>query len=992
MNLTEYEKNIKKYKICAIFSNHTNTIHKYNLSLNNIQYIHRNVDEIIIVDSLNEKYAEYLKDSLSFDTKIKKYIFLNNTIYYDIGKWCHVLNTTDLSSFDYILFINDSILITHSNINNYFKHLNQYINSNIYAFNDSTQLEYHYQSYLFFLHTSILHKLVNLFEENKKNIYDYDSLVYNIELKLYKIDESRKCFIELGLYYNKGLNIFWENEKLYKNLLSKNVFMLIKLKKIYEYHNNYSYPVHYDIPNYFNPDYYRKQYPELSYLDNDYLGSHFYYIGQHEGRKCIKDYSYFLPLHYRNKLNEMNMLHLYDVPDDFDIYYYKKWNPDIENLSPKELMIHYIENGIYENRRYNISRDFSNYLIYYLNYLSYYNCIDLNNITISPFFNHIYYLKLYPNKKYNDPCNLILDYLSQDETVKNNFNMNDIISTFPPSWDMEIYKSFYPFLKNWSDNEILKEYWNVGVYSNRSYFFPSDFNTDMYKKLYPFLYNKTDEELKDHFLKNGFSENKIYKIPNDFIPIVYKSFYPDLMNYSDDFLIKHYLYYGLHEGRLYKLPKDFDPLIYKELNEDLKDMNNEELIKHFTRNGINEKRVYKYKNLPFNFNPWIYRDINPELHSITNSEDLENHFIVHGIKQNLYYKINLNYNYEKDTIDPVYIRIDNNIVYLEQHQELNKKFESIQSSIQIKNESLKESIHNEQSIETIETIETIEINQENKIDYHLPIDFSSDEYIQLNPDLKVLISDYEIKKHYMEHGIYENRKYKDSSMYDSLLPNNFICAEYVRLNPDLKHLTNDFDIKKHYIENGILEKRVYFDPSAIPNDFHPTIYKNLNSDLENMNDNNELIKHYLEFGKKENRNYIKKNYHSLGSVDNVPSDFNYKVYKTLWNDVIDINDPEKIKEHYLNIGQYENRMYKLPDDFSPNNYKNYNSDLDIENDNQAVHHYIHIGHRENRIYKLPDDFNTKQYLQLNPDLNGMMSYELKEHFVNYGFIQNRKYK
>ena len=46
------------------------------------------------------------------------------------------------------------------------------------------------------------------------------------------------------------------------------------------------------------------------------------------------------------------LIELFDLPDNFSIYNYKEKNKELSNLSPLELMIHYIEKGKKEGKSY----------------------------------------------------------------------------------------------------------------------------------------------------------------------------------------------------------------------------------------------------------------------------------------------------------------------------------------------------------------------------------------------------------------------------------------------------------------------------------------------------------------------------------------------------------------------------------------------------------------------------------------------------------------
>jgi hypothetical protein len=162
---------------------------------------------------------------------------------------------------------------------------------------------------------------------------------------------------------------------------------------------------------------------------------------------------------------------------------------------------------------------------------------------------------------------------------------------------------------------------------------------------------------------------------------------------------------------------------------------------------------------------------------------------------------------------------------------------------------------------------------------------------------------------------------------------------------------NDNELKEHYINNGIYENRVY--KIILPDDFNPYNYKLLNNDLSHMSDN-ELKEHYINNGIYENRVY----------KTILPDDFNPYDYKLLNNDLSHMNENE-LKNHYINNGIYENRFYKtfLPEDFIPYDYKLLNSDLSHMNDDELKKHYINNGIHENRTYKI--DFKYSKFDNIN---------------------------
>ena len=161
---------MNKYKILGIFANHCSNIQKYNIILSNISIINKYLKNICIIDTLNEEYSTKLKNDI-FITKevsplINNYFMIENDNFFDFGKWVYGLKNIDYKDYDYILFINDSIILTED-IEKYFIYINTELNNkiNLFAYNDSTQFKYHYQSYLFIIHTRIIPNFISFFEK-----------------------------------------------------------------------------------------------------------------------------------------------------------------------------------------------------------------------------------------------------------------------------------------------------------------------------------------------------------------------------------------------------------------------------------------------------------------------------------------------------------------------------------------------------------------------------------------------------------------------------------------------------------------------------------------------------------------------------------------------------------------------------------------------------------------------------------------------------------
>ena len=178
-----------------------------------------------------------------------------------------------------------------------------------------------------------------------------------------------------------------------------------------------------------------------------------------------------------------------------------------------------------------------------------------------------------------------------------------------------------------------------------------------------------------------------------------------------------------------------------------------------------------------------------------------------------------------------------------------------------------------------------------KISNNTPVDFNVITYKKINKDL-INMTDNEAIEHYINHGIYENRKYIDSNA----LPLHFDVITYKKINQDLINMTDDEAIN-HYLKCGINENRKYIDRNNLPLHFNVITYKKINDDLIILTDN-EAIDHYINHGIRENRKYINSN--------NLPSNFDVITYKKLNVDLVNMTDDEAI-EHYIKFGIYENR-------------------------------------------------------------------------------------
>ena len=216
-------------KTLTIMACHTDSIIKLKTILNNIRYFRFINNDIIIINSSDTTYSKQLETACN--ARKLKYIEIPNNTHLDAGKWMHVIKSSNIQPYNFVVFTNDSYFIKSPICHFYNKMVAK--NLELYGYTDSTQIEYHYQSYLFGVKREVVHKLISHYESHKNLLTDYLSVVSNIELKLTHIFKTKDCFLKIGnLYYHKDKNIFFNNDELYIQLMKTRLLPFIKLKRI----------------------------------------------------------------------------------------------------------------------------------------------------------------------------------------------------------------------------------------------------------------------------------------------------------------------------------------------------------------------------------------------------------------------------------------------------------------------------------------------------------------------------------------------------------------------------------------------------------------------------------------------------------------------------------------------------------------------------------------------------------------------------------------
>jgi hypothetical protein len=221
INTSDAKKNL------VIIACHTNTNMKYTVLKNNIKYFEKDNIDIVLVNSIEcEKNYDYV-----ISNKIIDKLFVNNNMLIDFGKWIYVLeNKYYIKNYDNIIFTNDSYIVTDK-LDEYLNNMRKY-NCDLYGYNDSNEIKYHYQSYLFTVKTKKIGNLINLFYDNLHKINSIYSVIIFLEINLINYFDNKDCYLKMT-HLTQGKNIFFVCDNIYKKLLNDGSLPFIKIKRLF---------------------------------------------------------------------------------------------------------------------------------------------------------------------------------------------------------------------------------------------------------------------------------------------------------------------------------------------------------------------------------------------------------------------------------------------------------------------------------------------------------------------------------------------------------------------------------------------------------------------------------------------------------------------------------------------------------------------------------------------------------------------------------------
>jgi hypothetical protein len=216
-------------KLLLLMATHTDNELRFKNILNTLNYFNPKVMDIMIANSKSLKYNNTLSNY--YKSMGISYYELENNCCYDFGKWIYLLSQIDYSSYDFIFFINDSFIIEKPVA--HFINIAIKSNKELYGYNDSTQENYHYQSYFFCIRSDSINKFINMYNSKMNLIKTQRDVIEHFELKMITYFSSYDCYLKIGNFsLHKGQNIFFTNDFLYKILKNNTFLPFVKLKRL----------------------------------------------------------------------------------------------------------------------------------------------------------------------------------------------------------------------------------------------------------------------------------------------------------------------------------------------------------------------------------------------------------------------------------------------------------------------------------------------------------------------------------------------------------------------------------------------------------------------------------------------------------------------------------------------------------------------------------------------------------------------------------------
>lgn len=732
----------------------------------------------------------------------------------------------------------------------------------------------------------------------------------------------------------------------------------------------------YDIYKQFDVKYYKKYNEDLRGMNELQLMKHYHLHGKNENRRINK-----------NKIisvfkNDKSVI-IKNIYPELDLEYYRRYNMDLENLNDRDLILHYGNFGIVENRIINFA---SLMKIRYPDLdINFYGNVNIDLIGFSD-------------------RQLLDHYVNYGFDEGKIINLQMFLSRYP-EFDVNYYRDFNVEMNGKSDIELMCHYNCIGFWSNEKYLgFDYDASNLPEEEVNFCSYHSrrisSYEELVSIYNSLGkrfyiCNEKSFYQVCDDFDLNYYKERYNVFgSNYE---VYKHYVTIGFPNRYVCNptIKIIFYISCYTEKIGGLMVLHN--IIKEINENGCGIKaKIFNLKNLKYrnNFcNNFAKIDevnentivVYPE---IIKGNPLNAGKVVRWILLDLGIEMPINHFFNFGKNDLIYFwgnQEGNNIYFkkLTKHW-FNPIFsrynygERVGSCYMVKKGKLfHKSInyfHNEDSLEMdgfgsdLITINNIF----NKCQYFYCYDPNSAYcfFARLCGCIPIL---------YPQDGISKNEFFSRSP---------FFCIEssssgFFAYGNSLDEIENAINYKKEDFDDLLIRSR----------DFENGLLNSFLKDVENWDNNINTI-----------TNYFSEKYKEYPSIM-INYDLDLGYYRKYNFDLSEFSDLE-LFNHFYASGKDEGRVInektlreKISNiNFDLNYYRHFNIDLSRMSDNELLTHFMDCGINENRIYNLNiflslyNDFNVGFYRKYNKDLKKFSDFELMAHFHNYGRYEKRKFK
>jgi hypothetical protein len=256
--------------------------------------------------------------------------------------------------------------------------------------------------------------------------------------------------------------------------------------------------------------------------------------------------------------------------------------------------------------------------------------------------------------------------------------------------------------------------------------------------------------------------------------------------------------------------------------------------------------------------------------------------------------------------------------------------------------------------------------------YQIPNDFDWKIYLALNSDLNKNCNEEEVKWHYLNHGIFENRKYKNE------LPNDFDWKLYIKLHLDLEKISNEEEAKWHYLNYGIFENRKYKNEFSYNFELNNQLFTN--HSLENIIDKKLNILFDLN---NYNNSFI--HFNEIKNSSNLINIIDYSILNNNFILVIDFPNFGGGTQFFINsiISKYKKNQTFIA-------AKNFNGNIELSINNEYLFGIFNenfvTDFINNNKYKITKIFINHIYNHTNTFIDFIMNLNIEKTTITHDYF------